>query len=418
MDARYAALRRAVEATPAVDAHAHNLVAPDSAFPFDRCFSEAEGDVLAHAPHSLSFKVGHTQQALHMLRSVRDIAALYNCQASLEKVEECRRAEGFTSISSKCFRAANISAILIDDDMSFDKMLDMESHKAVAPVVVRILGIECLAETVLNDESFSGLIWTLESLTEAYIAKLKSYPPDFSITSGLDINPNVSKKDAEDGLRKELADVDQDLGKCNPLHLRAVLDDERFAKSQLVLLHASYPFSKEASYLASVYSQVMFSTDGYAFPDTYYLGARRARDIVYRVLAAACEDGDLTIKEAIEAVEDIFRGNALHLYKFNAATGSTNHEPARAGDNMSSSSVEDVLFVRIVWIDASGQIRCRVVPARRFYETTMDQGVGLPLAIMGLTSFSDHPAEGTNFTGVGEMRLVPDMSTICRLPWY
>ena len=51
-------------------------------------------------------------------------------------------------------------------------------------------------------------------------------------------------------------DKDLDLRKCNPLHLRAVLEDERFAKCQLVLLHASYPFSKEASYLASVYSQV------------------------------------------------------------------------------------------------------------------------------------------------------------------
>nr|CAB3452973.1 unnamed protein product [Digitaria exilis] len=346
MDARYAALRRAVEATPAVDAHAHSLVAPGSAFPFHRCFSEAEGDVLAHAPHSLSFK-----------RSVRDIAALYNCEASLQKVEEFRRAEEFTSISSKCFRAANISAILIDDDMPFDKMLDMESHKAFAPVVGRVLGIECLAETILNDESFSGSIWTLESLTEAYVAKLKNIlnllvtvsnqivalKSIAACRSGLEINPNVSKMDAEDGLRKELAgqkplritnknlidylftrsleisaslnlpvqiytgsgDVDLDLGKCNPLHLRAVLDDERFAKNQLVLLHASYPFSKEASYLASVYSQVyldfglaisklsvhgmtsslkelldrapikkvMFSTDGYAFPETYYLDA-------------------------------------------------------------------------------------------------------------------------------------------------
>ena len=51
-------------------------------------------------------------------------------------------------------------------------------------------------------------------------------------------------------------DKDLDLRKCNPLHLRAVLEDERFAKCQIVLLHASYPFSKEASYLASVYSQV------------------------------------------------------------------------------------------------------------------------------------------------------------------
>jgi hypothetical protein len=57
MEARYAALRRAVEGVAAVDAHAHNLVALDSEFPFLHCFSEAEGDALALAPHSLSFKV-------------------------------------------------------------------------------------------------------------------------------------------------------------------------------------------------------------------------------------------------------------------------------------------------------------------------------------------------------------------------
>jgi len=57
MEARYAALRRAAEEVAAVDAHAHNLVELGSAFPFLRCFSEAEGDALALAPHSLSFKV-------------------------------------------------------------------------------------------------------------------------------------------------------------------------------------------------------------------------------------------------------------------------------------------------------------------------------------------------------------------------
>ncbi|KAM0942445.1 hypothetical protein DsansV1_C15g0138351 [Dioscorea sansibarensis] len=51
-------------------------------------------------------------------------------------------------------------------------------------------------------------------------------------------------------------DTDLDLRLCNPLHLRGVLEDKRFAKCRIVLLHASYPFSKEASYLASVYPQV------------------------------------------------------------------------------------------------------------------------------------------------------------------
>ncbi|CAN6299212.1 unnamed protein product [Urochloa humidicola] len=174
---------------------------------------------------------------------------------------------------------------------------------------------------------------------------------------------------------------------------------------------------KELLELAPI-KKVMFSTDGYAFPETYYLGAKRARDVVYRVLAAACEDGDLSIQEAIEAVEDIFRRNALHLYKLNVANGSINHETAIAGDSVSLSSVEEnILFVRIIWIDASGQTRCRVVPAGRFYEVTRNKGVGLTFAVMGMTSFCDGPADGTNLTGVGEIRLMPDMPTLMRLPW-
>uniref|UniRef100_A0A452YBV6 GS catalytic domain-containing protein n=1 Tax=Aegilops tauschii subsp. strangulata TaxID=200361 RepID=A0A452YBV6_AEGTS len=245
-------------------------------------------------------------------------------------------------------------------------------------------------------------------------------------------------------------DKDLDLRKCNPLYLRAVLEDERFAKCQLVLLHASYPYSKEASYLASVYSQVyldfglaipklsvqgmvsslkellelapinkvMFSSDGYAFPETYYLGSRRARDVVYRVLSAACEDGDLSIEEAIDAVEDIFRRNASDLYKLNVANGSIHQKTMIADSTIASSCVEqDVLFVRIVWNDASGQHRCRVVPAGRFYEIARNKGVGLTFASMGMTSFCDGPADGTNLTGVGEIRLMPDMSTLLRLPW-
>lgn len=51
-------------------------------------------------------------------------------------------------------------------------------------------------------------------------------------------------------------DKDLDLRLSNPLHLRNLLEDSRFSKSQIVLLHASYPFCKEASYLASVYPQV------------------------------------------------------------------------------------------------------------------------------------------------------------------
>lgn len=88
-----------------------------------------------------------------MQRSLRDIAALYGCEASLEKVEEFRKAQGLSSIGSKCFQAANVSAILVDDGLALDKMLELEAHKEFVPTVSRVLRIEWLAETIINDVS-------------------------------------------------------------------------------------------------------------------------------------------------------------------------------------------------------------------------------------------------------------------------
>lgn len=58
------------------------------------------------------------------------------------------------------------------------------------------------------------------------------------------------------------------------------------------------------------------------------------------------------------------------------------------------------------------------MPARRFYDVVLKNGVGLTFACMGLTSAVDSPADGTDLGGVGETRLVPDLSTKYRIPWY
>lgn len=57
-------------------------------------------------------------------------------------------------------------------------------------------------------------------------------------------------------LDSRFGDKDLQLELANPLHLRAVLESPSFANARLVLLHGSYPFMREASYLASVYPQV------------------------------------------------------------------------------------------------------------------------------------------------------------------
>ncbi|KAF3669133.1 putative UDP-glycosyltransferase 73C3-like [Capsicum annuum] len=223
-------------------------------------------------------------------------------------------------------------------------------------------------------------------------------------------------------------------------------------KSRLVLLHASYPFSREASYLASVYSQVyldfglaipklsfhgmvssvkellelapmnkvMFSTDGYAFAETFYLGAKKAREVVFSVLRDACVDGDLSIPEAIAAVKDIFAENAKQFYKLDVSSRYSDVKPFLSSsfqEEELNGSLKDVTFVRILWIDTSGQHRCRVVPQQRFYSSVEKHGVGLTCACMGMSSTSDGPAVDTNLTASGEIRIVPDLSTKCRLPW-
>ena len=60
----------------------------------------------------------------------------------------------------------------------------------------------------------------------------------------------------------------------------------------------------------------------------------------------------------------------------------------------------------------------QVVPAARFDKVVVKSGLGLTFATMAMTSFADAPADETNLTGVGEIRLMPDLSTRKRIPWY
>ncbi|CAN8279088.1 unnamed protein product [Cochlearia groenlandica] len=473
-------LREAIEKAEVVDGHAHNIVSLDSSFPFIGTLSEATGDeALSLAHHSLSFK-----------RNLRDIAQLYGTEVSLESIEKHRKITGLDSITSKCFKEAGISAMLIDDGLKLDKKLDIAWHKDFVPFVGRVLRIEALAEQILDEEERPDDVsaWSLDSFTTTFVERLNSYP-----FIGLDIDTHVSKEVAEKGLFEVLqagkpfrignkglidyvlarslevaercdlplqihtgfGDKDLDLRLSNPLHLRTLLEDKSFAKCRIVLLHASYPFSREASYLSSVYPQVyldfglaipklsvhgmvssvkelldlaptkkvMFSTDGYASPETHYLGAKKAREVIFLVLRDAIESGDLSLMEAIDAAKDIFSRNSIGFYKLNIDTSAPTSPHSRRMSHKSETKKPDVQedsssFVRVIWVDTSGQTRCRVVQAQRFNKSVTKNGIGLTFASMGMTSFSDCPALESNLTAVGEISLVPDLLTMRTIPWY
>ncbi|KAL9242678.1 hypothetical protein vseg_016657 [Gypsophila vaccaria] len=75
------------------------------------------------------------------------------------------------------------------------------------------------------------------------------------------------------------------------------------------------------------------------------------------------------------------------------------------------------ILVRIFWVDTSGQCRCRAVPIKRFQDVITKNGIGLTVACMAMISLMDCVPPETGLSGTGEIRLVPDLSTLKTIPW-
>jgi predicted TIM-barrel fold metal-dependent hydrolase len=142
-------------------------------------------------------------------------------------------------------------------------------------------------------------------------------------------------------------DPDLDLRLANPLHLRPIFEDAELRGALIVLLHASYPFTAEAAYLATVYpnayldlpfclppldrfelvrtvhialgaapgSKLLCSSDGVGIPEHYWLGAVRARECLTAVLTHLVDAGELDEGEASELGRMLLRDNAEKLYR-------------------------------------------------------------------------------------------------------
>jgi len=122
-------------------------------------------------------------------------------------------------------------------------------------------------------------------------------------------------------------DRDLDLLRASPTHLRPVLESARLSSLKVVLLHASYPYTREASYLASVYPNVyvdwseanpmltpvmlkqvleellaqapytrlLYGSDAWGVPDWLWLGARVGRTALAAALAQQRQAPRLTM---------------------------------------------------------------------------------------------------------------------------
>jgi predicted TIM-barrel fold metal-dependent hydrolase len=140
-------------------------------------------------------------------------------------------------------------------------------------------------------------------------------------------------------------DPDEDMALANPLGLRRLFVEERYAGLMVVLLHC-YPFHREAAYLASVFpgvymdlslaiplaahdgaraleealglcptSKVLYASDANRYPEVYFVAAALHREALAGALGHLVETGWLTPQEAVQAGRQVLSGNAKRIYE-------------------------------------------------------------------------------------------------------
>jgi hypothetical protein len=137
-----------------------------------------------------------------------------------------------------------------------------------------------------------------------------------------------------------------DMTKADPLLLRRVLNESALRDTALVLVHAGYPWVEGAAYLANQYdnvyidlsemipmagpgittklasilelapvSKVMYGSDGFSIPETFWFAATEAKRSLAQVLDDLRARGWVRESEAFDVAKGILHDNATRLYE-------------------------------------------------------------------------------------------------------
>ena len=365
---------------PLFDHHCHPLQRPGAALDgavFRRHFSESTDPAMA--PH-LSF-------SLFYQRGLRDLAALLGCKSSEEAVLAARRSVPPEAYARRLIEAANISTMLIDTGLARGESCSLDEQRRFLPCAIHeVLRLESLIEQlVVETDSFPELEEAYRSrLAEARHRGVVAFKSIAAYRGGLEVLPRsraeaaavfpalkaAARRDGRIRLNDRplleyllrvgleaaaaqelpvqfhtgLGDDDLDLRAANPLHLRPLLRNPALRSAPIILLHA-WPFSREAGYLAGIYSHVyadlsltipfaaqggaaairaaleqaptsklLLATDAFSIPELFYLGALYARQSLGTALDQLQAEGWLTAGQAEQTARQMLYDNAASVY--------------------------------------------------------------------------------------------------------
>ncbi|KAL4072268.1 amidohydrolase 2 [Scleroderma citrinum] len=395
----YRELARATFAYPAIDNHAHPFLAEKNrdVFAFEGINSEASGDALIDSIRSLA-----------CYRSTVQLAKLFGLKgddADWDGVKKKRASLAYEELCRVCMKPSGIQCILIDDGLS--GVADLaEGYKwhdqFTASPTKLIVRIEVVAQDILLDmvhtihsEVNASTVNTLfDVFNNKFLQNITASADDPEVVgfksvacyrTGLDISTSGTTEEIErcvleawkqyeekgilrfehkalnDHLvrtvlevagrsRKPvqfhtgLGDNDITLAKSSPAHMQPII--KAFPDTIFVLLHSSYPYTRDAGYLTATYknvyldfgeifpvvsadgqrtvirqmlelaptNKILWSTDGHWWPETYYLASIQSRQALYEVFADYIRREELSEPQAAIIVENMLFHNSNRVY--------------------------------------------------------------------------------------------------------
>lgn len=363
---------------PVVDGHCHPLLRDPWDLPpetFLNLFSEGRpGSMTAHILHTGYYR-----------RALRALAELVGAAPTVEDILARRQVLG-RQAARRWLAEKGVAALLVDTGYPPDAMPLSEMRPLLACPVYEVFRIEAYAEALLLrslpcDEFLDAFRQGVAAAAERCIA-LKTI---IAYRSGLAIqtwkaeevrsayrqavirweaegSPRLTEKPLLDTLlvlalevsqatgrplqvHTGLGDADIDLLRANPLLLRPVLEDPRWAGVRTVLLHLAYPYFREAAFMAAVWPQVyvdlslappflgpasipllvevlslapasklLYGSDLGGLPEVLGLSADWARAWLGEALGWLVDRGGLTEEEARSTSRGILSENAIALY--------------------------------------------------------------------------------------------------------
>ncbi|KAG1744372.1 amidohydrolase 2 [Suillus lakei] len=398
MGPMYRELAKAAFGYPIIDNHAHPFLKSKhrDAIRYEVLISEAHGDALNDAVHTLP--------CLRAAAQLSQLFGLTGDDATWEGVKKKRLEFDYAELCKLCMEPTGIQAILFDDGLGgiAEMAEDLNWHdQYTGSPSKRIVRLEVEGQNILQDilVANDNSPLSIDILCDTFLKEFTTYMNDTAVDdhvvgyksvacyrTGLDVDPepcsadelhqclaSASEQFKEKGsIRFEhkalndhlvkivldiagrckkpiqfhtgLGDNEITLTKSSPAHMQPII--KAFPETIFVLLHSSYPYTRDAGYLTSVYknvyldfgeifpfisadgqrtvvrqvlelaptNKILWSTDAAWWPERFYLATAQAREVMYEVLAGFVGKRDLTEDQAVSIVKMAFFENANRIY--------------------------------------------------------------------------------------------------------